>query len=107
MALPLLGLALLPNVVIVAAILAISGFAVGPINPMDQTYLQERLPEELLGRVFGFVQAIAWAAIPLGLLVAGPLIEYVGLRATILVETGTLLSVALGLFLMPSLHELD
>jgi MFS family permease len=107
MALPLMALALLPNIIFVAILLASAGVAAGPINPMCQTLLQERVPEEMFGRVFGLGFAITWIAMPLGMVVAGPLLEYTGLRTTILLETSTFLLIALGLLLMPSLRELD
>jgi hypothetical protein len=69
--------------------------------------LQERISEALLGRVFGFVYAIASAAMPLGMLVAGLLLQYACLRITILIETSMLLIVALSLLGMRSLRELD
>ncbi|MGA7671113.1 MAG: MFS transporter [Nitrolancea sp.] len=97
----------LPGVVVVMALMLISGLATGPLNPMLQTVLQERIPQGLLGRVFGLVGAVAVVAAPLGALSAGVLLELGGLRLTIFLDTGLLLVVALVLFLMPALRELD
>ena len=97
----------LPGVAVVMALLLIAGVAIGPLNPILQTALQERTPQELLGRVFGLVGAVSAVAAPLGVLIAGFLLEYSGLRLTIFLNTGLLLVLALVLFLMPALRELD
>ncbi len=97
----------LPGVAVVMALLLIAGVAIGPLNPMLQTVLQERTPQAMLGRVFGLVGAVSAVAAPLGVLIAGFLLEYSSLRLTIFLNTGLLLVLALVLFLMPALRELD
>jgi MFS family permease len=79
--------ALFPPLAILLVAKTISGIAAGPLNPVIDTVFYERVPSALRGRVFGVTHAAAWIAIPLGVLVAGPVIETIGLRAT-LVATG-------------------
>ncbi len=61
-----------------------SGLASGPLNPIIHTVEFERVPPHMRGRVFGLTHAFAWMAMPLGVLLAGVLVEFVGLRATLL-----------------------
>lgn len=105
-AVPLMGLALLPGLVVAVVVVMITGLAAGPIDPLAQTIMQERVPPALLGRVFGLVSAVSTAASPLGMLIAGVMLQLVSLRATILMETGLFLAVAVSLVAVPSLREL-
>ncbi|HKA68868.1 MAG TPA: MFS transporter [Actinomycetes bacterium] len=57
----------------------IAGVAAGSINPILGAVAYERIPPDLLARVFGAVGAVAWAGIPLGGLIAGALVPLVGL----------------------------
>jgi MFS family permease len=86
---------------------AVSGVASGPLNPVIDTVFFERVPAGLRGRVFGVTQATAWIAMPVGVLLAGPLVEAFGLRATLLVSFGAYFAVALSARLLPSLRGLD
>ena len=83
-ALTLLGLAALPPLPITLALLAVGGFAAGPINPVLGAVEYERIPPHLRGRVFGAITAGAWAAIPLGTLLGGVAVEAVGVGPTLL-----------------------
>jgi predicted MFS family arabinose efflux permease len=67
---------------ILAAIAA--GLAFGPVNPIFATVTQQNTPPQLLGRVFGALTAIAQAAIPIGAVVAGVVVQRAGLIPTIL-----------------------
>jgi len=66
----------------------ISGVAAGPLNPVIDTVFFERVPDGMRGGVLRVVVASAWLAMPLGVLIAGPAIEVVGLRATLLATGG-------------------
>jgi len=59
------------------------------------------------GRVFGALTAAAFIAIPLGALVAGPLLVGVGLRGTLLTVGGCYLIATLSMLITPSLREMD
>ena len=64
--LPLAGLAPLPGLPGAAALLALAGMAGGPFNPLVFTLLQERVPEDLRGRIFAQCWAARWQPHPLG-----------------------------------------
>jgi MFS family permease len=84
-----------------------TGICAGPLNPVIDTVFFERVPDGIRGRVFGVVQASAWLAMPLGVLVAGPAIETVGLRTTLLVTGALYLGVVLVAMFLPALRGMD
>lgn len=59
-----------------------AGFASGPLNPLIDTVSYERIPERLRGRVLSALSGVAWMAMPIGVLVAGVVLDQVGLRPT-------------------------
>ena len=79
-----LVMATLPSLGVALAVLALSGLAAGPINPLINTVLFELVPSDLRGRVFGAFKAGAWASIPLGVLLGGVLVGAIGVAATFL-----------------------
>lgn len=105
--LPFWVLAALPSLPVAVAALIIAGVAAGPLNPLIITLVQERSPEAMLGRVLGVLNAIALAAVPLGMLLAGYLLEGVGIRPTVICIAACYLLVTLGMFLNPALREMD
>lgn len=62
---------------------AVSGFAAGAINPIIGVLQFERIPAPLRARVLGTMTAAAYAAMPLGGLLAGSLTELMGLMAAL------------------------
>jgi MFS family permease len=84
-----------------------TGLFFGPINPITNIAMQERTPAALRGRVVGAIGAAGYAAGPLGYLLAGPLVEGLGVRTTLLVLGGSLaVACAIGAAL-PALRGLD
>ena len=69
----------------ILAVLVVSGFASGFINPIVSAVILERIPENLVGRVSSLVTASAWALMPFGGIVGGVLIAATGLEATLLI----------------------
>lgn len=67
------------------AVTAVAGFAAGAINPMIGAVKLERVPAGMRARVYGLIQAGAWAAVPLGALGGGLAVSHLGLRPTLLV----------------------
>jgi MFS family permease len=112
---PLLVLTTTPGLIIVAAAMVVRGLGAGPLNPILMTVSQERIPVELRGRVFGVISGISWLAIPVGRLIAGYLVEWIGLIPTIgalgigslIVTTSMFLSPALKLMEHPELDTQD
>ncbi|MFF4160269.1 MFS transporter [Streptomyces sp. NPDC001678] len=68
----------------VPTVFAVSGFGVGFLNPILGAITFERVPRPLLGRVTALADALAWAGIPLGGLVAGAAVTSFGLTAVLL-----------------------
>ncbi|TFC23663.1 MFS transporter [Cryobacterium glucosi] len=61
---------------------ALSGVAAGAINPILGTVELERVPEGMRARVFGLINAGAWAGVPAGALLGGIGADTVGLQAS-------------------------
>jgi len=66
------------------AIIALSGVACGPVNPLLNVVEFERIPVRLRARVLGVIAAGQYAGMPLGGLLAGLLTESAGLTASLL-----------------------
>lgn len=88
------GLALLPpfGVLLVAGLGV--GVAGGVVSPLSNTLLQQRIPDEMRGRVLGVVNGVALVASPIGFLLAGVLTEFVGGQVVLGVIAFLLLGVA-------------
>lgn len=106
-ALPLAALVALPPLPIAAAALALAGLGSGPINPLVFTVLQERVPADMRGRVFGTIIGTALAAAPLGVAAAGFLIESLGLQGVLTIIAAGFLAVALYALVAPGFRSLD
>ena len=97
--LPFWALILTPPFPVVAGLLFITGVMSGPINPLIMTVAQEHIPPEMRGRAFGLLSAGAFIAAPLGMLLAGYLLEYTSIRITItVIAAGYLLVTAAQIF---------
>jgi MFS family permease len=105
--LPFWALAATPSLPLSTAALFVTGLAAGPLNPIIFTAVQERTPEGLRGRVIGTLISLAMAAMPLGMVLAGFLLEAVGLQAMLVGIAACYLAVTLGMLLNPALRELD
>lgn len=81
--LPMFALALTPPLWLCCLLLFGMGVVGGPLNPILMAVRQERVPSELRGRVFGTSAAIAYLAIPAGMLVGGVMITAIGEAATL------------------------
>jgi MFS family permease len=78
-----------------------------PLNPLVGTIMQERVPAELRGRVFGLILTLILAAAPLGLLIVGFALDAIGLRATLLALASAYTVVTVGMAVNPGLRGLD
>ena len=58
----------------------LAGLFSGPINPLLVTVRMERIPKELRGRVFATFSGLAGAATPLGMVIAGWMLEFTGIQ---------------------------
>ncbi len=96
-----------PPVLGAAGALFAVGVGAGIINPLAMTVFQERVSAEYRARVFGAVLAVAMIAAPLGVLVAGPLVEAAGLTAVTGGIAGLMLLVALSTAVNPAFREME
>lgn len=77
----------------IVAVLMVSGFAAGFLNPIIGAILFERIPSAMVGRVIALFGALAWALMPFGGLYAGLLVDNAGIVMA-LAATGALYLVA-------------
>ena len=100
-------LALTPPFAVVLGTAFFGGVMAGPLNPLIMTVAQERIPPDMRGRVFGMITAIALIAAPLGMVLAGYLVEYFSVTtALLIIGVGYLLVTTTQLF-NPTLHQMD
>ena len=102
-----LVIAFLPPLPVILAFAALTGLVYGPIGPIYNSVMQTRTPEHLRGRVVGVMTSMAYAAGPLGFMLAGPLVDAFGLKVTFLVLAVPVLVIGLICPLLPALRELD
>ena len=90
-------------------VLNLSGFALGlswgPFNPLISTLIQQRVPADQQGRVFGVQTAVFYAAPPLGMVLAGVSVERLGVGSTYLILAAILSTTALLALLTKSLRS--
>ena len=90
-------------------ILAVAGFFLGlfwgPFNPLVSSLIQQRVPADQQGRVFGVQTAVFYAAPPLGMVLAGLSVESFGVSTTYLVLAAILSVTAILALLTKSLRS--
>lgn len=97
----------LPPLPMILGLCAVVGLVYGPIAPIYNYVMQTRAPQHLRGRVVGVMGSLAYAAGPLGLIVAGPLADTAGLKTTFLALALPMLVLGFVAVGLPSLRELD
>ena len=80
------------------AVIFITGVVLPAYNIASMTLLQERVEKEYQGRVFGFVQIGSAAAMPLGMVVFGPLADIVKIEWLLLGAGVCLVLAGVGMF---------
>lgn len=106
-ALPLGALVTLPSLPLAVAVLVLAGLGFGPINPLILTVMQEQVPADLRGRVFGTILGTVMTAAPLGMVAAGYLVEAIGLRPVLAVIAGGFMAIAAIALVAPGFHALN
>jgi H+ antiporter protein len=100
-------IAFLPPLPVILVLCAVVGFVYGPIAPIYNYVMQTRAPAHLRGRVVGVMGSLAYAAGPLGLIVAGPLADAAGLHVTFLALSVPMLLLGAVAIFLPALRHLD
>lgn len=95
-----IAMGLAPNVIVFFALMFLVGLAVPFFSTPSMTLLQETVEPERQGRVFGFVGIVTAVAMPLGMVIFGPLADVVAVESLLIVAgVVTILVVALALVL--------
>lgn len=103
----LLGLTPASLFIMAVAAHLIIGLTIPMINGPLQAVVQVVVAPEIQGRVFSLMGSLAMAMTPLGLIVAGPLADVIGIRTWYLIAgTGTLIMGAAG-FLVPAIMNVE
>jgi MFS family permease len=105
--LPLMLFGVTSSRIIGIALAAAAGFSLGGVQPLISTIMQERIPEHLRGRVGGAAGSVSMCAVPLGVLVAGPVAEWIGVNPAFLICGSVLVLVALWFWRRPVMYEMD
>jgi MFS family permease len=104
---PLIVVAATPPLWLTALAAGLCGLGIGPLDPIVMTAMYERVPVALRGRVLGALGATAMLASPAGVLLAGGLVELVGVQDVIVATATGLTLLTIPLLLAPSLRALD
>ena len=104
-AISIIPMALLPAFPILVTAAFLLGLSWGPFNPLVSTLIQQRVPDDQHGRVFGVQTAVFYAAPPLGMVLTGMSVERFGLNDTYLVLASILAFTALIALLTKSLRS--
>jgi H+ antiporter protein len=100
-------IAFLPPLTVILVLSAVVGLVYGPIGPIYNSVMQTRTPEQMRGRVVGVMTSMAYAAGPVGFMIAGPLVDAFGLRVAFLSLALPVLVIALLCPWAPAFRELD
>ena len=100
-------IAFLPPLPVILVLCAVVGLVYGPIAPIYNYVMQTRAPQRLRGRVVGVMGSLAYAAGPLGLILAGPLADATGLHVTFLALSLPMLLLGVIAIWLPALRDLD
>lgn len=102
-----LAISFLPPLPVILVLSTIIGLVYGPIGPIYNSVMQTRAPVQLRGRVIGVMTSMAYAAGPVGFMLAGPLVDAFGLKVAFLALAVPVLVIAMVLPWIPALRELD
>ena len=83
----------------------------GFMNPMAngplQAIMQSRVPAEMQGRVMGVTSSICTAMMPLSMIIAAPVAEFLGLRVWYWLGGALVMLIGLAAFFVPSIRALE
>lgn len=79
----------------------------GPLNPIIDAISYERIPSNMRGRIFGAIQAGAWIAMPLGVLLAGVLTEFIGVTPMLIAIGIIYVATTLSMVFIPAMKGMD
>lgn len=100
-------LARAPAFPMAVAILVLMGMAGGPLNPILMSIRQERVPIAYRARVFGTLTTMSFIAIPLGQLLGGYVVEWIGVQSSLAIASVVYFAVVLTFVFNPVMREMD
>lgn len=100
-------LAIDPPAWLLVLLVLLFAIAFGPLNPVIAAVRYDRVPVELRGRVFGALTGGALAITPLGPVLAGLLLDAIGLTTTTFVLAAITLVITVSPFIFPVWREMD
>lgn len=91
----------------IVAVLLVSGFAAGFLNPIIGAILFERIPAAMVGRVIALVGALTWVLMPFGGLYAGLLVEGMGIFAALGITAALYFATVMMPVAIPSFRQMN
>ena len=104
-AVSIIPMALLPPLPLFLLAAFLLGLSWGPFNPLETSLIQQRVPADQQGRVFGVQTAVFYTAPPLGMVLAGLSVESFGVSTTYVVLAAILSVTAILALLTKSLRS--
>ncbi len=102
-----LGMAVLPPYGVLLAFSVLAGLFYGPVGPLVNLMIQHRSPGVMRGRVVGLLTSAAYVAGPIGYLISGPMVQYLGLEPAFLIMAAGVTAVGIWSWFLPSLRGMD
>lgn len=101
----ILALGITPNFWVYLVLMGLIGLVIPVFNTPATVLLQQKVEESYLGRIFGVMSMIASSMMPLGMLIFGPIADYIKIE-WLLIATGFLMAVQ-SLFMIKNKELLD
>ena len=95
------------NFTLLVAWSVVAGLAIGAINPLIDTTLQDRVPSTMRARVFGVLNAGTLAGMPLGTLLIGFVVTWIGMNWTLVAMGALYLLTTLSILVNPALKSME
>lgn len=92
---------------VIVAVLVVSGFAAGFLNPIIGAILFERIPPPMVGRVIALVGALSWGLMPFGGIFAGVLVDTIGIFAALGANGFLYLLAVMSLVAQPTFRQMN
>lgn len=83
------------------------GLGWGPMNPLMNSMVQQRVAPHIQGRVFGVQTSLFYASGPIGMFVTGVSVDAFGVRPVYIAAVLILIVFQLFIMFLPDLHDLD
>lgn len=107
MPLPLIALGFPLSLPALIATAFVSGVGIEIFNLLWNTTVQQEIPPDKLSRVYAYDALGSFALLPIGLAVAGPIAELVGVRAALWGAAAIGIVVTLTVFAVPGVRKLE